>query len=90
MNEQGELARAICELRQEIGGLKEEIGGLREATRENTAAIKDLSGRVDKLDSTMEQVKVSLAGKLGAVEIAGFVESTNMRIKRIEQQLELA
>ena len=67
------------------------IRELREATRENTAAIRGLTDRVDhlgervgSLEGTMERVNVSLASKLDAGEMTQFVETTNERLARLE------
>ena len=76
MSEQSELASAI----------RENTGAIRDLRR----SINTLTDRVDKLDSTMERVHVRLASKLDAGEMMEFVESTNRRVKRIEQHLELA
>ena len=66
------------------------VGELKAATERNTAAIDTLTGRVDKLDNTMNRVNVRLASKLDAPELTSFVESTNERFERIERRLELA
>ena len=97
MSEQSELTQAIRELR-------ETVGENTVAIRDMRCSINTLTNRIDKLDSrmekqeqataalttTMERVNVRLTSKLDAGEMTEFVESTNRRVKRIEQHLELA
>ena len=87
MSEQSEreLAQAISGLQAAVGDLREAVGGLQEATRANTAAIGRLTDRVGSLEGTMERVHVSLASKIDAGEMVGFVAKTNERLERLEE-----
>lgn len=78
MSEQSEreLAQAIRELRETVG--------------ENTAAIRQLTDRVGRLDKTMERVNVRLASKLDVPELTSVVQTFNERFERIEEHVGLA
>lgn len=83
------LQSTVGELQVTVSGLQGTVGELKVATERNTVAINTLTGRVDKLEKTMEQVGVRLASKLDAAELSGFVDATNKRFERIERRLEL-
>ena len=90
MSEQSELASAIRENTEAIRDLHHSINTLTGRVEKLDCQIEKQEQAMTALTATMERIDLRLASKLDAGEMTEFVQSTNRRVKRIEQHLELA